>query len=464
MPRLNSRGEWCAGIGGAGVSIATAVLSTPAGEAFWLSDDEVVYHTGESGTWHLEKYTVSTGIKTQFDSRSANSLVGGGSRWAAWLGGLGVYGVYGAAGVTPPVNAVAGVAAAGRDGTVAIRESYSTGLGFTLISPTGVETVGPSEVCNSLQVLGPSSACWISGGGMSGPIHVLGVTDPAISESVYGPKMVQVNGIWWVFYGGSAAGSGAYVGHIVGDTSSLVIIGAEHVNQQYGFDAVAVGSRIYYAYSLTQGEEQGNIVTGYIDTTGVSGGGSAGTGGSTLSSSSTFQIVGEAVATVELTLPVYPAWPIASGYGRLIHPDLGAFDYEVKPDEWMNIDEDAIIAPVWASTRTLTGAANALWSGNIRDVVVEERWKALGGLAMPISQLRMLLMIWTNPVDPVLGYVRWYPNYVTQNGYNVLPVALEVGGRGITFDDVVNYLDADGNPDGWVTNPVTFTMKLVARL
>jgi hypothetical protein len=104
-----------------------------------------------------------------------------------------------------------------------------------------------------------------------------------------------------------------------------------------------------------------------------------------------------------------------------------------------------------------------LWNGHIRDVVVEERWKALGGLAMPITQLRMLLAIWTNPIDPDVGYVQWYPNYISSVGFKVLPVNLSTG-QGIVFDDIVNYKDPEGNPIGWISAPVSFTMKLVERL
>jgi hypothetical protein len=131
----------------------------------------------------------------------------------------------------------------------------------------------------------------------------------------------------------------------------------------------------------------------------------------------------------------------------------------------VNIDAEAIVAPVWASSRTLTGAANVLWNGHIRDVTVEERWKALGGLAMPITQLRMLMAIWTTPVDPDVGYVLWYPSYITVAGFKVLPINLSAGGgQGIAFDDVVNYKDEFGDPIGWITAPVTFQLKLVERL
>ena len=203
--------------------------------------------------------------------------------------------------------------------------------------------------------------------------------------------------------------------------------------------------------------------------TGTGGGGTGGglpgnTAARTLVSVGTFDVVPAAEEVIALPIEVFPAFPAESGHGRIIHPTLGAFDYEVKPDEWVNIDADAIIPPVWASSRTLTSAANVLWDGHLRDVVVEERWKALGGLAMPITQLRMLLAIWTMPIDPDVGYVHWFPNYITAVGFKVLPINLSAGGQGIALDDVINYKDEYGEPIGWVTSPVTFQLKLVDRL
>ena len=83
---------------------------------------------------------------------------------------------------------------------------------------------------------------------------------------------------------------------------------------------------------------------------------------------------------------------------------------------------------------------------------------------MPVTQMRMLLAIWTNPIDPDVGYVQWYPNYITQVAFKVLPLVLSAGGQGLVFDDVVNYLDEHDDPIGWVTQPVTFQLKLVERL
>lgn len=181
-----------------------------------------------------------------------------------------------------------------------------------------------------------------------------------------------------------------------------------------------------------------------------------------LSSSSTFSVIDAPVVQASIEFPVLPLVSSTSGNGRLVHPILGAFSYDVKPDEWVNIDGDVFILPIWSSTKTLGGAANVLWSGNIRDVVVEERWKQ--SLAMTVAQLRLMLAVFTNPVDPATGYVQWWPNYTTDIGYNVLPIGFSVGGQGITLTDLINAKTVEGNPDGWVEYPVVFTLKIVSKV
>ena len=198
----------------------------------------------------------------------------------------------------------------------------------------------------------------------------------------------------------------------------------------------------------------------------------------TLTSSGTFPIANASTYTATADVQVLPSVSFPNGLGRLIHPTLGAYDYQYKPDQWVNIDGDVIIAPTWSGTKTLGGAAHALYLGNIADVVCEERWLSAGGLAMPIAMLRMLMAIWLTPVDPAVGYVQWYPSYTTNLGYNVIPADLVVGSAGgsqlarlsgigtqvISLDDVIHAVKADCSPNGWVTTPVTLFLKIVSQI
>jgi hypothetical protein len=182
-----------------------------------------------------------------------------------------------------------------------------------------------------------------------------------------------------------------------------------------------------------------------------------------LSNDTTFSVTATSPVVVEEDSYVLPSFAAGEGKGRLVHPTLGAYDYEAKPDEWVNMDGDAIVKPKWSSTMTLGGAANTLWKDKLRDVKVEERWKALGGLAMPMTQMRMLLMMLANPVDPAVGYVLWYPNYVNNLGFKVILLDVKTSGDDVVFDDVVNAKHGDGTPNGWMTNPVTVVMKIAGR-
>lgn len=188
-------------------------------------------------------------------------------------------------------------------------------------------------------------------------------------------------------------------------------------------------------------------------------------GTTTLEGTATFTVAGAgAIQTVSYSTTILPAFVPPDGKGRLVHPMLGALDYAAKPDEWVNLLDDVVIPPVWAVTKTLGGSLHSLWPGYLRDVVVEERWKSLGGLAMPIGQLRMLVNMWMNPPNPETeGYVSWFPNYATGASFSVIVLGVKAG-DGITLDDVIHSKDAYGENDGWVTAQVTVTMKIVERL
>jgi hypothetical protein len=192
----------------------------------------------------------------------------------------------------------------------------------------------------------------------------------------------------------------------------------------------------------------------------------------TLTSSSTFTIADKSSLLAAADFQIFPSVSYPNGNGRLVHPTLGAYDYEQKPLQWLNLDGDVLIAPTWAGTKTLGGAAVSLWKGNLADVVCEERWTGAGGLAMPVAQLRALLAFFTNPVDPAVAYVQWFPNYTSPAGFNVILADLLAGSVGpssvakltglgrlaVALDDAVNY------GAGFVRVPVTLYLKLVSRI
>lgn len=175
---------------------------------------------------------------------------------------------------------------------------------------------------------------------------------------------------------------------------------------------------------------------------------------STLTSSATLTIAAASVAVESVNLTVLPVPASNTGRGRLIHPSIGTYDYTRGPDEWVNLDGDAIVSPIWASTKTLLGAANTLFMGDIRDVVVEERWTQ--AICCEISHLRALMAMWMNPPDPSVAYVQWYPTYSSIQGFNVVLLGLTLGGKEITINSLSHA--------GWVRGPLVLRMRIAGRL
>jgi hypothetical protein len=177
----------------------------------------------------------------------------------------------------------------------------------------------------------------------------------------------------------------------------------------------------------------------------------------TLTNSATLAIGGAVSAVEEVAITVVPATSVSTGKGRLVHPTLGTLDYTHAPNSWTNIDGDVLPAPVWASSKTLQGSANTLWTADIRDVTVVERWTAdSGGLKMKMSMLRTLLLFWQTPPDPASAWVLWYPTYTTDLSFKVLLTDLQVGGEGITLNPLAT-------KKNWATEEVALFLKIVAR-
>jgi len=172
-----------------------------------------------------------------------------------------------------------------------------------------------------------------------------------------------------------------------------------------------------------------------------------------ITNSTAFTIAAQSSAAVVTTLSIIPNAVAGEGTGRLIHPTLGTFDYLYAPEQWVNMDGGAIIKPKWQNSPTLDSGQNTLWGGNIKDVECKELWTAPGGLAMPMSQLRVLISFFQNPPDPTVDYVQWWPTYITTNGFDIVIKSMTVGGSDMTFTDV--------SKQGWIDLPVTMIYQII---
>ena len=177
----------------------------------------------------------------------------------------------------------------------------------------------------------------------------------------------------------------------------------------------------------------------------------------TVTSSGSFAVGAGTTESVATTVTILPAIGTGQGRGRLIHPSLGTYDYVRGPDAWLNVDGDVLIPPVWGSAKTLLGAANTLFVGDIRDVIVAEEWTQ--GIGMDLAQARMLIAMWQNAPDPADGYVQWWPSYSNDLGFNVVLLGLAIGGNeGIRLTPLVK------NGTGYVRGPVTLRMRIASRV
>lgn len=172
-----------------------------------------------------------------------------------------------------------------------------------------------------------------------------------------------------------------------------------------------------------------------------------------LTSSGTFSVGDAAVVQESVQISIIAAPTAPSGKGRLTHPVYGTYDYEIGPEQWGNVDTDVVIPPIWANKRTLTGAANTLWAGAIKDVEVYERWG--GAVSMHANQLRKFVQFWTDPPNPT-DYIVWEPNYINGLSYKVIVFDVSCGGRsGINMDYTIL------QDQGFVKGPVEIKMRLI---
>jgi hypothetical protein len=157
--------------------------------------------------------------------------------------------------------------------------------------------------------------------------------------------------------------------------------------------------------------------------------------------------------SVQVTVISAPSYP--TGKGRLSHPTLGTFDYEIAPTEWQNVGADMVIPPVWAHERTLTGNSSTLWKGYIGDLEAVERW--IGSVVMRVSQFSMLVDMWQNP--PESGQIVWTPNYANSHSYEVQMLSVSSGGsQGTTLD----YTSLQR--EGFVKGPVEVVYKVLRKV
>lgn len=249
MAKLNRYGEVCGGVAGGWVSAKGVLYGKPGGGTNWLTDDTIIYQVyreeyeqaglGNHG-WLIESTNIRTGERKMVANRGANHIIAGGGRWCAWLGDAET-GVYGAL-----ESSVAGIAAAGRDGTLGIIPDYQSGLGILLYAPNGEVTAGPADQpCQyGLQILGPDSAIWTDRGIIQG----INAAAPKQAAHAWNGIALNIGGEDWITYFTEDYGQ---ILHPYNELSGYVVEPGPHV---FWPDAIVVDNRIRVAFSWTQGE------------------------------------------------------------------------------------------------------------------------------------------------------------------------------------------------------------------
>jgi hypothetical protein len=182
----------------------------------------------------------------------------------------------------------------------------------------------------------------------------------------------------------------------------------------------------------------------------------------TLTSSATLTVGAGATAIDSITLSVLPAIGTGTGKGRLIHPGFNGgdpivYDYPRTPDEYTWIDAEMINPPIWGSSKTFRGASSTLYISDIQDPIREERWvQSIVSAQDSLAFVRMMIAMWVNAPDPTVAYVQWFPNYISQKGFNVILLGLTVGTKEITLTSL--------SKRGLARGPMTLTLRVVNEL
>lgn len=151
---------------------------------------------------------------------------------------------------------------------------------------------------------------------------------------------------------------------------------------------------------------------------------------------------------------------------ELHYPDnlLPPIVYESNPDLTDNFDTVPLTGPpTYKSDMTLAASLMTKWPGYLQDQPVREYWEGTALAAgdssggaysrMMTYFFRRLYEYFANP--PASGYITWWPQDKTSQGYNVIVEALTVGGKDIQ-------LDAYGVAAGMVLQEVILTLRIMS--
>lgn len=269
MRALNSKGEWCAGVGGGVASFQGKVLAQQAGGTCFVDDDHVIYQVCQSGC-QIVVHNVRDDSKVPVDDTGASPISADGGVWVIW-GGLAKKGVRDSLGRSWDTAGIC-ASSVGPDGDIALKNAYQSygpwtvykkdGTTWQLQPGTTPQQADGSDLghdVNDLCLLGNNRASFT----IHGEPQVAGdvpLVNP-VTRPFWWLRLVETPQGWYALYQESAGSH--LVLQKVGTTQGYVV-GQGNTFQP---DARLVGTDIWVRYSTTAGERPQDIVVQPIDLT-----------------------------------------------------------------------------------------------------------------------------------------------------------------------------------------------------
>ena len=179
-----------------------------------------------------------------------------------------------------------------------------------------------------------------------------------------------------------------------------------------------------------------------------------------ISAQTTFNVEATDYLEEILDLVLLPEAPGLDALRFLRYPGdlLPPLIYEQNPDRWENFDTVPLTGrPLSKTDLTLEGTRTAQWPGYVADRPVRETWKGdERRLSASLYFFRRLWEYWANP--PADGYITWWPQDRTSQGYNIHIEDIAVAGT-----DTVN-LDYIATRNGYLVGDLTFTFRILGEV
>lgn len=268
MRALNTKGEWCAGVGGGIASFNGRVLAQPAGGTCFKDDDHVIYQVCDGNGCRNVLHNVRDDSKVVVDATGSSSISADGGVWVLW-GGLTKLGVRDSLGRTWP-DAGMCPSSVGPDGDIALKNSYQSygpwtvykqdGRTWQLQPGTSPQQADASDLghdVNDLCLLGNNRASFT----IHGEPQVVG--DVPLCNPVTRPfwwlRLVETPLGWFALY--QEAGGRLFLQKI-GTTQGYVVAPGPNTFEP---DARLVGNIIFVRYATNQGETPDSVVNQPVD-------------------------------------------------------------------------------------------------------------------------------------------------------------------------------------------------------